>query len=103
MTKKDQLSNVRKGDLVTVTFEDRQFDVIVIDPHGLEKNKPSIGFGFRMMDKHGGIPVNTLSQWIEGDPNQGTLRLKTPSGKVFTVFQILGSDNNEYLLTSSSA
>ena len=97
MTKKDQLSNVRKGDLVTVTFENRQFDVIVIDPHGLGKYQPSLGFGQNMMEKHGGLPQPTSSKWIkQGDSTNDNKTLETPTGKSFKVITVKGLDNNIY-------
>jgi|GEM_PF-1030779 len=93
---------VKKGQIITLSYEGRDFDVIVIDPNGLGRNQPSIGFGFRMMEKYGGIPQQTLTNWatvesgFEGDPNNAPKSLKLPSDKVFRVTQIMGLDNNEY-------
>lgn len=42
---------IRTGSLITVTFEEREFQSIVIDPNGLGRGEPSIGFGFRMAQK----------------------------------------------------
>ena len=42
--------NIKKGQIVTVKYEDRDFEIVVIDPDGLGVGHPSIGFGFRMME-----------------------------------------------------
>ena len=95
-------NKIKKGQLITLNYEGREFEVIVIDPNGLGKNQPSVGFGFRLMEKYGGIPQQTLTNWateesgFEGDPNNVQKSLKLPSDKVFRVTQITGSDNNEY-------
>ncbi len=94
--------SIKKGQLIKLNFEGREFDVIVIDPHGLGKDQPSVGLGFRMMEKHAGFPSNTLTQWLEGDPNSDLQELKPPSGNVFRVIQILGQDKNEYLVVEAS-
>lgn len=88
---------VKKGQRITVTYEDREFEVIVIDPHGLGKDQPSLGFGFEMMEKYGGLPVSTSDNWREGLPNTELECLKAPSGKTFKVSRIIGLDNNEYV------
>ena len=81
--------NIEQGQLITLTFEGKEFEVIVIDPNGLGKGQPSVGFGFRMMQKHGGLPEQTLSNWLtkesgfESDPNNEVLALKLPSGNRF--------------------
>ena len=68
---------VKKGQIIPIFYENREFEVIVIDPDGLGKNQPSIGFGFRLMEKYAGLPEQTLSNWLtkesgfEGDPNNG--------------------------------
>jgi hypothetical protein len=93
---------IRRGQLITLSFEGKEFEVIVIDPNGLGNNQPSVGFGFRMMDRHAGLPQQTLTNWIteesgfEGDPNKASKFLKLPSGNTFRVTQITGLDNNEY-------
>jgi hypothetical protein len=94
---------IRKGQLITLSFEGREFEVIVIDPDGLGKNQASVGFGFRMMDRHAGLPQSTLTDWlVEGDRNNGIKSLKLPSGNLFRVTGILGEDNNEYLVVEAS-
>lgn len=94
--------DVKKGQLVTLNFEGRDFEAIVIDPNGLGKNQPSIGFGFRMMERHGGLPEQTASNWstkesgFEVDPNNDVEFLKLPSAKLFRLTQITGSDKKPY-------
>ena len=101
-------NKIRKGQLITLNYEGRDFEVIVIDPNGLGKNQPSVGFGLRMMSKHGGIPEQTLSDWVtkesgfEGDRLNEFNLLKLPSGKTFRVTAITGLDNNEYLVLEVS-
>jgi hypothetical protein len=94
--------NVKKGQLLKLNFEGREFEVIVIDPNGLGKNQPSIGFGLGMMDRHGGLPQSTSSQWVEGHPNTSDECLKLPSGNSYRVIRILGEDENEYLVVEVS-
>jgi len=99
---------VKKGQIITLSYESRDFDVIVIDPNGLGRNQPSIGFGLRMMSKHGGIPEQTLSDWVtiesgfEGDRLNEFKVLKVPSGKAFKVTDIIGLDNNPYIVLEVS-
>lgn len=49
------------------------------------------------MEKHGGIPEPTLSQWLEGDSNSEVLSLKPPSGNALRVIQI-----NEFIVIEAS-
>lgn len=99
---------LKTGQRVTFVYEGREFDVVIIDPDGLGKDQPSVGFGFRMMEKYGGLPTNTLSQWLtedsafESDPNNALEALKTPSGKNYRVIRITGDDSNEYLVIEAS-
>ena len=93
---------VKKGQIVNLDYEDREFEVIVIDPHGLGKNQPSIGFGFRMMDKHSGLSESTISDWVskesvfDSERNIEYKPLKPPSGNIFRVTEIFGLDGNKY-------
>ena len=102
------MSQFRKGQLVTIQYEDREFQVIVIDPNGLGQDQPSVGFGFRLMEKYAGIPISTLSQWqtiesaLEGDPNNELQVLKLPSNNTYRVIQIIGEDNNEYTVIEAT-
>lgn len=88
---------IKRGQLIKLNFEGREFEVIVIDPNGLGKSQPTVGFGFRMMEKHAGLPEPTLSQWLKGDSNNEVLELKPPSGNAFRVIQI-----NDYIVVEAS-
>lgn len=94
--------SIKPGQLITLEFEDREFEAIVIDPNGLGNNQPSVGFGFAMMERYGGLPNNTSSQWLQGSPNTQEECLKAPSGKTFRVLRILGEDNNQYVVLEVS-
>lgn len=39
---------VKTGDLITVVYEEREFEAIVVDPDGLGPGLPSVGFGMGM-------------------------------------------------------
>jgi hypothetical protein len=43
------MEELKAGQRITLSFEGREFDVIVIDPNGLGEDQPSVGFGFRML------------------------------------------------------
>ena len=100
--------NVKRGQIVSLQYESREFEVIVIDPNGLGENQPSIGFGFRMIEKHAGLPEQTLSNWvteesgIQVDPNTAQKSLKTPSGNTYKLTQMLGLDNKPYYVLEVS-
>ena len=94
--------NVKKGQLINLSFEGKEFEVIVIDPNGLGKNQPSVGFGFGMMERHGGLPDATANSWLEGLQETGIEWLKVPSGNTYRVSRILGLDNNEYVVLEIS-
>jgi hypothetical protein len=96
----DQENSVNAGDRITLIFEGREFDVIVIDPNGLGKGQPSVGFGFRMADRYVGIPQPTLSNWVI--QSEGTTSLKLPSDKEFRVIDILALDGNTYSVVEAS-
>jgi hypothetical protein len=104
----DSNFNVQKGQLVSLNYDGRDFEVIVIDPNGLGKNQPSIGFGFRMMERHAGLPQQTISNWVteesrfEVDPNKATKFLKVPSGNVYRLTQIQGLDGKPYFVLEVS-
>ena len=82
------------GQKITLSFEGREFDVIVIDPNGLGEQQPTVGFGFRMMEKYAGVPASTLSTWVFEKNDLSYLKL--PSDKVLRVFDIPGLDGNNY-------
>jgi hypothetical protein len=91
---------IKTGQLVNLQYESREFQVIVIDPNGLGEGQPSVGFGFRMMERNAGIPQPTLSGWvIEKD---GEKLLKIPSDKTFRVIDIFGLDGNLYSVVEAS-
>ena len=102
------MTQIVTGDTVTITYKRKKFKAIVIDPNGLGKNKPSIGFGFRMMEKYTGLPQPTLSKWtteesvLEGDSTFEEKTLETPSGNAYRVIQLLGNDNNKYQVIEAS-
>jgi len=84
----------KQGDLITVVYEDREFDVIVMDPDGLGPGLPLVGLGFRGASRYIGIPQQTLTSRVT--ELDGVEYLKTPSGKTFRVTELLGEDNNHY-------
>lgn len=91
---------IKKGSLITLAYEGREFEVVVIDPDGLGKDQPSVGFGFRMGERYAGIPNNTLSGWVLGSGSNRALKL--PSGKEFRVLDITASDGNIYSVIEAS-
>lgn len=94
------MTKIKQGSLITLAYEGKEFEVIVIDPNGLGNEQPSVGFGFRMAERYAGIPQPTLSGWvIEKDGNKA---LKTPSGKDFRVIDILAVDGNTYSVVEAS-
>lgn len=91
---------LKSGSRITLSYEGRDFDVIVIDPNGLGKGQPSVGFGYRMAERYVGIPNDTLSRWVlESDQEKS---IKLPSGKLFRVLEIVGEDNNTYSVVEAS-
>ena len=86
--------NVKSGDLIKIRYEGRDFTAIVIDPDGLGPGQPSVGFGFMMAQKHIGIPQPTLTKRVI--QHEGGEWFKTPSGMLFRVIHLLGSDKNNY-------
>ena len=92
------MAEIKRGSVLTLSYEGREFEVVVIDPDGLGKGQPSVGFGLTMMDRYGGLPQSTSSQWIEeAHPNSVDKLLKLPSGKTFEVIQI-----NDYFVVEVS-
>ncbi|WP_219336085.1 hypothetical protein [Chroococcidiopsis thermalis] len=87
-----------------MSYETRDFEVIVIDPDGLGKGKPSVGLGFRMAEKYMGINEPNLSRWLvdEGDTLRGLQLLKLPSGNAFEVIRISGTDGQDYVVVEAS-
>jgi hypothetical protein len=91
---------MKSGDRITLMYEGREFDAIVIEPNGLGEGQPSVGFGFRMAERYAGIPNDTLSRWVLD--LDGIKSLQAPSGKTFRVLDILASDNNTYSVVEAS-
>lgn len=94
------MSDFRAGQIIPLRYKRREIKAIIIDPNGLGPDKPSLGMGFRGMDREIGIPQTTLSRrvmQIDGDKY-----LELPSGSHFRVMQILAEDGNEYLLLEAS-
>lgn len=87
---------VKKGQRVLLSYENRDFEVIVIDLDGLGKNQPSLGFGFGMAESYVGLPISTADNWKQGLPNSDEECLKVSSGNRYRVSRILGLDNNVY-------
>ncbi len=44
------------------------------------------------------LPDATANSWLQGDPNKSNKLLKAPSGKEYRVTEIIGIDNNEYVV-----
>jgi hypothetical protein len=94
------MAAIKRGSRITLSYETREFDVIVIDPNGLGEGQPSVGFGFNMMEKYGGIPQSTLSTWVYRENEEKTLKL--PSGKLFGYIEISGEDGKPYSVIEAS-
>jgi hypothetical protein len=91
---------MKSGDRITLVYEGKEFDVIVIDPNGLGEGQPSVGFGFRMAERYMGIPQSTLSDWVTDSGD--VTHLKLPSGKLLRVTDILVNDGNNYNVIEAS-
>jgi hypothetical protein len=94
------MEELKTGQRITLSFEGREFDVIVIDPNGLGEDQPSVGFGYRMGEKYAGLPESTLRAWVRDSDDQKVVEL--PSGKVLRVRDILASDGNNYSVIEAS-
>jgi hypothetical protein len=94
------MSGIKKGQRITLPYEGREFDVIVIDPNGLGNGQPSVGFGFRMAERYAGIPQPTISGWVI--EKEGVKALQPPSGKEFRVIDIAANDGNTYSVIEAS-
>lgn len=54
----------RTGQIIPLRYKSRELKAVIIDPNGLGPDKPTIGMGFRGMDRHIGIPQPTLSRRV---------------------------------------
>jgi len=90
----------RAGQIIPLRYKSRELKAIIIDPNGLGPDKPSIGMGFRGMDRHIGVPRQTLSDRVS--EIEGVKYLKLPSSNVFRVSEIDAEDGNRYLLVEAS-
>ena len=88
------------GQLIPLRFKGKTLTAIVIDPNGLGEGKPTIGLGFRGMDRYMGIPRQTLSDRVS--EINGHKCLKLPSGLAFEVSEINGADGNSYMVVEAS-
>ena len=93
--------DIQKGQILKVRYEDRDFELVVIDPNGLGLDQPTIGFGFRMMERYSGLVHERLSLWSNID-SDGTEYIKTPSGEKYTLFRIMSYCGNEYAVLEIS-
>jgi hypothetical protein len=94
------MTELKAGSKITLSYEGREFDVIVIDPNGLGDGQPSVGFGYRMAERYAGVPESTIRSWVREKPEGEELEL--PSGKVFRVREILGVDGNSYKVVEAA-
>ena len=93
--------NIQRGQIVTVNYEDRDFELVVIDPDGLGVGHPSIGFGFRMMGRYSGLMHDTLNRWLKQDQH-GTEHIIIPSGEKYKLHRIMSLKGNEYAILEVS-
>jgi hypothetical protein len=94
------MPDFRAGQIIPLRYKSQEVKAIIIDPNGLGPDKPSIGMGFRGMDRHTNVPSNTLTQRVIQN-EEGTY-LKLPSGELFRVIQISGEDGNSYQVIEAS-
>lgn len=94
------MNQLQVGQKLTLTYEGRDFEVIVIDPDGLGEGQPSVGFGFRMAERYAGVSESTLRTWVRGSDDEKYLEL--PSGKALRVRDILAIDGNSYSVVEAS-
>lgn len=89
---------IKKGQLIKLRYEGREFEVIVIDPNGMGNGQPTVGFGFGLMERYSGLPDSTINGWLQGLPENDFECLKVPSGNTYRVSRIAGVDGNEYVV-----
>lgn len=91
---------LRQGSLITLSYEGREFEVVVIDPNGLGPGQPTVGFGYRMAERYVGVPESTARGWVR--ESGADKALLAPSGKAFGVRDIRASDGNTYSVIEAS-
>ncbi len=94
------MTEFRAGQILPLRYKDREIKALIIDPNGLGEGRPTIGMGFRGMDRHIGIPRQTLSDRVS--EIEGVKCLKLPSGNTFRVSEIMGEDGNRYVLVEAA-
>lgn len=94
------MTEFQAGQILPLRYKDREIKALIIDPNGLGDGRPTIGMGFRGMDRHIGVPQQTLTDRVT--EIEGVRCLKLPSGNTFRVTEILGEDNNKYLLVEAT-
>ncbi len=80
-------SQLKSGQIIPLRYASRDLKAIAIDPNGLGPGKPSIGMGFRGMDRHTRVPQTILSQRVIR--SEGDKQLKLLSGNTFRVIHRL--------------
>ena len=92
------------GQILSLPYRDEQtMRVIVIDPNGQDKGRPSLGMGFGMTEENLGLPKSTLSRWtVEGVANEDWNTSKPNTGKASTPFQASDQNTPEKVLKSPS-
>ena len=95
------IMGIQKGQIVTVKYEDRDFELVVIDPDGFGIGQPTVGFGFKMMEIYSGLSQPNLSRWVNADPDNFEY-IKTPSNKRYAIHRTLSSSGNEYAVLEIS-
>lgn len=84
------MTEFQAGQIIPLQYKDREIKALIIDPNGLGEGRPTIGMGFRGMDRHIGVPQQTLTNRVT--QIEGEKYLKLPSGNTFSVTQILGEE-----------
>ena len=93
--------DIKVGQVATVKYEDRDFEIVVIDPNGLGVGHPTIGFGLRMMERYSGVAHNTLSLWLKTD-SDGSCYISAPSSEQYKLFRVVSTEGNEYAVLEVS-
>jgi len=62
--------DLRQGKRLNMTYKNRTFEAIIINPHAFGHDKPSIGLNFRMAEKYTGLTYKKLTQWTKKTRDQ---------------------------------